>query len=94
LINNPQDDEKEMSAASETLLDLFQASDTMETADEDDEIEEEDLVNDPRLMTHIDDLVEEAPLPKPKKRKGSSQTSSTPATQVKKNRTNAVEPSP
>jgi hypothetical protein len=81
-----------MSAASETLLDLFQASDTMETADEDDEIEEEDLVNDPRLMTHIDDFVEEAPLPKPKKRKGSSQTSSTPATQAKKNRTNAAEP--
>ena len=40
--------------------------------DEEEEIEEEELFNDPRLMTHMDEFVEEAALPGPKKKRSSS----------------------
>ena len=76
---------------SQTLLDLHD-SDHMETDEEEEEIEEEELFDESRLMSHLDDFVEEVLPPKSKKKKSSRQESTTTGPQPKKTLKNAVEP--
>ena len=81
-----------MTLASQTLVDL--ASDCMETDEEieEEEIEEDELFDESRLMSQMDEFVEEAPIPKDKKKRSSKQVSTTSDPQPKKARKNAAEP--
>ena len=88
-MENKQEDE-DISQASQTLLDLY-ASDCMETDEEDEEIGEDDVFDESRLIGQLDEFVEEA-VPPPKKKRSSRQASSTTAPQPKKARKNAAEP--
>ena len=63
----------------------------METDEEDEEIGEDDVFDESRLIGQLDEFVEEA-VPPPKKKRSSRQASSTTAPQPKKARKNAAEP--
>jgi hypothetical protein len=79
----PDSESEEDVRACQLLVNLGHPEvDEMET-EEEEEIEDVDILQEPRLMTEIDDFVEDAPIPASKKKKKSSQGPPTVAKQRK-----------